>query len=61
MQLLTKLCNDVRGTTTIEYAMICGGIVLVLLTALSGVADKTNGLWAVVAAKTEAAHSGTAP
>lgn len=61
MHLLTQLHNDVRGTTSIEYGMICGGIVLVLLAALSGVADETNGLWAVVSAKTEAAHSGTAP
>ena len=61
MHLLTKLYNDVRGTTTIEYGMICGGIVLVLLAALSGVADKTNGLWAVVSAKVITAHSGTTP
>ena len=42
MHLLTQLYNDERGTTTLEYAMICGGIVLAILGALSGVADKTN-------------------
>lgn len=61
MHLLTKLYNDVRGTTTIEYAMICGGIVLVILATMSGVADKTNLMWSNVEKKIDTAHTGTSP
>lgn len=61
MHLLTKLYNDVRGTTTIEYAMICGGIVLVILATMSGVADKTNLMWSNVGEKVKAAQAGTSP
>ncbi|MCC6829626.1 MAG: Flp family type IVb pilin [Novosphingobium sp.] len=61
MHLLTQLYNDERGTTTIEYAMICGGIVLAILGALSGVADKTNDMWAQVGEKVSTAQNGSAP
>jgi len=34
--------------TVIEYGLIISLIVLAIMTSLRGVADETNGLWAVV-------------
>lgn len=61
MHLLTQLYNDERGTTTIEYAMICGGIVIVIVGVMSSVADKTNDMWAHVGEKVSTAQTASTP
>ncbi|HVR91670.1 MAG TPA: Flp family type IVb pilin [Novosphingobium sp.] len=55
--ILTRLVSDQRGTSAIEYGLICAMIVLAMLTALKGVADENNGIWAVFSSKTNEAIS----
>jgi len=45
---LTRLFQDEVGATAVEYGLICAMIVLVMLTALSGVADESNKKWGLV-------------
>jgi pilus assembly protein Flp/PilA len=50
--VLRQLLHDVRGTSAMEYGLICAMIVLAMLTALKGVANENNGIWAVFSQKT---------
>jgi len=43
--------------TVIEYGLIISLIVLAIMTSLRGVADETNGLWAVVSRNVTGAMS----
>ena len=45
---LKRILRDEAGVTVIEYGLIISLIVLAIMTSLRGVADETNGLWAVV-------------
>ncbi|KQR84016.1 Flp family type IVb pilin [Sphingomonas sp. Leaf343] len=47
--------RDRRGATSVEYAMILAFVVLVMLVALSQVADVTIGLWGNVSDKVQKA------
>lgn len=47
-QFLKRLLRDNRGATAIEYGLIVALIVIAIIVAVQGVADETNGLWAVV-------------
>ena len=50
--ILTRLVRDQRGTSAIEYGLICAMLVLAMLTALQGVANENTGIWAVFSQKT---------
>jgi pilus assembly protein Flp/PilA len=53
--ILTRLVSDQRGTSAIEYGLICAMLVLAMLSALKGVANENNGIWAVFTQKTQQA------
>ena len=55
---LLRILKDVRGTTTIEYGLICLTIVIGVIAAISGVADENTGLWAEVSSKSIKAMGG---
>jgi pilus assembly protein Flp/PilA len=40
---LAKFVNDDRGATAIEYALIAGGISIVILVAVQGIGSTLNG------------------
>lgn len=50
-RFLKALSGSCRGTTTVEYGVICMTIFLAILGAVQGVTDETNGLWATVTSK----------
>ena len=50
-RILKKLFGSQRGTTTIEYGLICMTIFLAIIGAVRGVTDETTGLWATVSSK----------
>ena len=52
---LTNIIKDQRGTSAIEYGMICAMIVIGLVSAVRGVADENSGLWATIASKQKTA------
>jgi pilus assembly protein Flp/PilA len=56
--MFKRLVRDDRGTSAVEYGMICAMIVLAMLTALKGVANENNGIWGTFANKTQQAISG---
>ena len=45
---IKRLLRDDRGATAIEYGLIVALIVIAIIVAVQGVANETNGLWAVV-------------
>jgi len=53
--MLTRLLRDKRGTSSIEYGMICAAIVIGLIAAVDGLADENTGMWAVVSEKQKTA------
>ena len=46
---LKRLSGDSRGATAIEYALILAFIVLIMIGALTLLADATIGMWGNVA------------
>ncbi len=48
---LRRLLRDRKAATAVEYGMILAVIVLAMLSALTGVADATQGLWNNVSTK----------
>ncbi len=48
---LRCLASNNRGATAVEYGLILGLVVIVMLVALSNVADATIGKWNYVANK----------
>jgi Flp pilus assembly pilin Flp len=56
-RILTALHQDARGTTSIEYALICGLIFLAIVGAVRGLGDKNGGIWADFSNKSKAAMS----
>jgi len=52
---LTHIFRDQRGTSAVEYAIICAMIVIGLVSAVRGVADENSGLWASISSKQQAA------
>ena len=53
--ILRKLRKDVRGTSAVEFGIICVMIVIGLVSAVKGVADENSGMWAIVSSKTSEA------
>jgi pilus assembly protein Flp/PilA len=49
MRLFTKLKHDERGATAVEYGLILALIVLAILGALTGFANKSIEMWDNVA------------
>ncbi|MEZ5743270.1 MAG: Flp family type IVb pilin [Sphingomonadaceae bacterium] len=50
-----SLLRDNRGTSAIEYGFLAAMIVIGLISAVRGVGDETEGLWATVKSKSEEA------
>ena len=50
-RFLTSLCYNTRGATTIEYAMLCGMIVIAIVAAVRGIGDQNGGTWDAMASK----------
>ena len=44
-RLLIRLKDDVRGTSAVEMGIICGVIVIAMMSALSGLASQTGTMW----------------
>ena len=49
--ILTSLHRDTQGATTIEYALICGMIVIVIVGAIRGLGSENGGLWRDMSSK----------
>jgi pilus assembly protein Flp/PilA len=57
--LLTAIRRDKRGTTTIEYGMICGMIVLAIIAAVQALGSENGGMWSGVSTKAVTAMAST--
>ncbi len=55
---LISLLRDRRGTTTIEYGLICGMIVLVIIGAVRALGTENGGAWSNMSSKATTAMSG---
>lgn len=55
--ILRRIFRDQRGTSAVEYGLICAMVVLASLTALQGMSDENNGLWSTFTNKTQTAIS----
>lgn len=53
---LPRLLRDDRGTSAVEYGLICAFIVLAIFTAMSDFADENDRTWDTVSAKVREAH-----
>lgn len=42
---LGKIVSDERGATAIEYGLIVSLVVIAMIAALGGLADRTTGMW----------------
>ncbi len=51
LSTLRKLLRDTRGATLVEYALIIALMVIAMIVALRGVADKSSLMWNNVAAE----------
>jgi pilus assembly protein Flp/PilA len=56
---LSKLRDDERGATAIEYGLIAALIVIAMLSALKGVADSNTKMWNKVQTTSQDAINGT--
>jgi Flp pilus assembly pilin Flp len=56
--LIIQLFKQTRGTSTIEFALICGMIIIGLVAAVKGLADQNSGMWATVKSKSAEAIDG---
>lgn len=54
-RVLTSLRRNTRGATTIEYGLICGMIVLVIIGAIRGLGGENSGGWNSMSSKATAA------
>jgi pilus assembly protein Flp/PilA len=45
LRLRTRLAQDERGATAVEYGLIASLIVLAMVAALGNVADQTINMW----------------
>ena len=60
ISFLISLHRDIRGTTSIEYALICGMIFLAIVGAVRGLGGENGGAWANLSSKVTNASQGTA-
>jgi pilus assembly protein Flp/PilA len=54
---LLSLLRDRRGTTTIEYGLICGMIVLAIIGAVRALGTENGGAWSNMSSKATTAMS----
>lgn len=57
MLFLIRLLRDRRGTSAVEYGMLLGLMVLVMLVALRGLSDEVSTTWGDVSSQTASATS----
>lgn len=57
MLFLTRLLRDLRGTSAVEYGMLLGLMVLVMLVALRSLSDEIGTTWNDVSTQTASATS----
>ena len=57
LSFLKSLSKDVRGTSAVEYAIICGILVIGLIFAMTGFAGETMSLWNDISTKSANAMS----
>ena len=48
---LRSLRQDTRGTSAVEYAIICAMIVIAIVSAVRGLGSQSGGVWGNVATK----------
>lgn len=53
--ILTRLIRDERGLAAVEYALLCGLIVIAMVASLSGMANAIGVTWNNVSSQTETA------
>lgn len=46
-----RVLRDTKGTSSVEYALILGVVVLVVLATIQGLANQTIGMWENVSTK----------
>ncbi|GGN44825.1 hypothetical protein GCM10011349_10320 [Novosphingobium indicum] len=55
---LSNIIRNVRGTSSVEYGIILGMIVLVVFLAIEGLATETIGMWDDISTKSSNAING---
>lgn len=55
-----NLISDERGTSALEMGLICGLIVLAMISALQSFANENSALWTSVASKVSASSKAAA-
>jgi pilus assembly protein Flp/PilA len=59
MKMFSKsMRRDTRGTTTIEFAMLCGMIVLAIIAAVRGLGNQNGGMWGNLSTQATTAMQG---
>jgi len=58
-RFFSQILHDTRGTSAVEYGIICGMIVIGLVSAIAGVAEETSKVWSGVADKSQEAINQT--
>jgi pilus assembly protein Flp/PilA len=48
---LNSLRQDTRGTSAIEYGIICAMVVIAIVSAVRGLGSQNGGVWANIATK----------
>lgn len=54
-RVFKQILTDCRGTSAVEYGIICAMIIIGLVSAVAGVADATGSMWTDVSSKSEEA------
>lgn len=54
-RICTQILNDCRGTSAVEYGIICAMIIIGLVSAVAGVAEETSNMWTNVSSQSEEA------
>ncbi|MCX7863913.1 MAG: Flp family type IVb pilin [Novosphingobium sp.] len=54
-RLFLNMVMDSRGTSAVEYGIICAMIIIGLVSAVAGVAEETSAMWNEVSSKSEEA------
>jgi pilus assembly protein Flp/PilA len=55
-KIFAALADDRRGATAVEYGLIIGLVVMVLIVGLTSLASTTTGLWNNVSTKVQEAR-----
>lgn len=55
LEILSRLQRDIRGLAAVEYAFLCGLIVIAMVVALNSMANAIGMTWNNVSSQTQAA------